>query len=113
MLEERAIVIFCYCIDQIVKGLSKNQTSGKSYKGFIKAGLTSEDMDLLREMNLISFDEDHPSKAVWIIWKNIKDQRIQWVKDGYNIPIDCNELKTLGLKKYKEQYLQTFCTKLG
>ena len=36
MLEERTIVLFCYCIDQIVKGLSKNQTSGKSYKGFIK-----------------------------------------------------------------------------
>lgn len=108
MLEEKAIVLFCYCIDQIVKGLSKNQTSGKSYKGFIKAGLTSEDMDLLREMKLISFDEEKPSKAVWIIWKNIKDQRIQWVKDGYNIPIDCNELKTLGLKKYKEIYLQDF-----
>ena len=108
MLEERAIVLFCFCIDQIVKGLSKNQTSGKSYKGFIKAGLTSEDMDLFREMKLISFDEEKPNKAVWIIWKNIKDQRIQWVKDGYRIPIDCNELKTLGLKKYKEQYLQTF-----
>ena len=108
MLEERAIVLFCYCIDQIVKGLSKNQTSGKSYKGFIKAGLTSEEMDLLREMNLISFDEDKPSKAVWIIWGNIKNQRINWVKEGYRIPIDCNELKTLGLKKYKEQYLQTF-----
>ena len=106
MLKERAIVLFCYCIDQIVKGLSKNQTSGKSYKGFIKAGLTEEDMDLFREMNLISFDEDHPSKAVWIVWQNIKEQRIQWVKEGYNIPIDCNELKTLGLKKYKEQYLQ-------
>ena len=105
MLNERAIVLFCYVIDQIVKGLSKNQTSGKSYKGFIKAGLTSEDMDLLREMNLIDYDEDHPSKAVWIVWKNIKEQRIQWVKDGYKIPIDCNELKTLGLKKYKEQYL--------
>lgn len=108
MLEERAAAIFCYVIDQIVKGLSKNQTSGKSYKGFIKAGLTSEDMDLLREMNLIDYDEDKPSKAVWIVWKNIKEQRIQWVKDGYKIPIDCNELKTLGIKKYKEQYLQTF-----
>ena len=108
MLEERAIVIFCYCIDQIVKGLSKNQKSGKSYNAFIKAGLTYEDMDLLREMNLISFDEDHPSKAVWIVWSRIKEQRIQWVKDGYKIPIDCNELKTLGVKKYKEQYLQTF-----
>lgn len=106
MLEERAIVLFCYCIDQIVKGLSKNQKSGKSYNAFIKAGLTSEDMYLLSEMNLISFDEDHPSKAVWIVWKNIKEQRIQWVKDGYRIPIDCNELKTLGLKKYKEIYLQ-------
>ena len=59
-------------------------------------------------MKLISFDEEKPNKAVWIVWKNIKDQKIQWVKDGYNIPIDCNELKTLGLKKYKEQYLQTF-----
>ena len=108
MLEERAIVLFCYVIDQMVKGLSKNQKSGKSYNAFIKAGLTSEDMDLLREMNLIDYDEDHPSKAVWIVWKNIKEQRIQWVKDGYKIPIDCNELKTLGLKKYKEQYLQTF-----
>ena len=108
MLEERAAAIFCYVIDQLVKGLSKNQKSGKSYNAFIKAGLTSEEMNLLREMNLISFDEDHPSKAVWIIWKNIKDQRLQWVKNGYSIPIDCNELKTLGLKKYKEQYLQTF-----
>ena len=106
MLSEKAIVIFCYCIDQIVKGLSKNQTSGKSYKGFIKAGLTSEDMDLLRDMKLISFDEDHPSKAVWIIWKSIRDQRLQWVKNGYRIPIDCNELKTLGLKKYRNMYLQ-------
>lgn len=105
MLSERAIVLFCYCIDQIVKGLSKNQTSGKSYNAFIKSGLTAEDMDLLRDMNLVSFDEDHPSKAVWIVWKNIKEQRIQWAKDGYNIPIDCNELKTLGVKKYKEQYL--------
>ena len=108
MLSEKAAVLFCYVIDQLVKGLSKNQKSGKSYNAFIKAGLTSEEMSLLRDMNLISFDEDHPSKAVWIIWKNIKDQRIQWVKDGYRIPIDCNELKTLGLKKYKEQYLQTF-----
>ena len=108
MLSERAAVLFCYVIDQLVKGLSKNQKSGKSYNAFIKAGLTAEDMDLLREMNLISFDEDHPSKAVWIIWKNIKDQRIQWVANGYNIPIDCNELKTLGVKKYKEMYLQTF-----
>ena len=108
MLEERVIVLFCYCIDEIVKGLSKNQKSGKSYNAFIKAGLTSEDMDLLREINLISFDEDHPSKAVWIVWSRIKEQRIQWVKDGYKIPIDCNELKTLGVKKYKEQYLQIF-----
>ena len=106
MLEERAAAIFCYVIDQLVKGLSKNQKSGKSYNAFIKAGLIAEDMDLLREMKLISFDEDHPSKAVWIVWKNIKDQRMQWVADGYNIPIDCNELKTLGLKKYKEMYLQ-------
>lgn len=105
MLEERAIVIFCYVIDQIVKGLSKNQKSGKSYNAFIKAGLTYDDMYLLREMKLISFDEDHPSKAVWIVWGNIKEQRIQWVKDGYKIPIDCNELKTLGVKKYKEMYL--------
>lgn len=108
MLEERAIVLFCYCIDQIVKGLSKNQTSGKSYKGFIKEGLTSEDMDLFREMKLISFDEEKPNKAVWIVWKNIKEQRVQWAKDGYRIPIDCNELKSLGAKKYKEQYLKTF-----
>ena len=108
MLEERAAALFCYCIDQIVKGLSKNQKSGKSYNAFIKAGLTADEMSLLRDMNLISFDEDHPSKAVWIVWKNIKEQRIQWVKDDYKIPIDCNELKTLGLKKYKEQYLQTF-----
>ena len=106
MLEERAIVLFCYCIDQIVKGLSKNQKSGKSYNAFIKDGLTSEEMDLFREMNLIDFDEEKPSKAVWIIWKNIKSQRIQWVKDGYRIPIDCNELKTLGIKKYKSLYLQ-------
>ena len=105
MLEERAIVIFCYVIDQIVKGLSKNQKSGKSYNAFIKAGLTYDDMYLLREMKLISFDEDHPSKAVWIVWGNIKEQRIQWVKYGYKIPIDCNELKTLGVKKYKEMYL--------
>ena len=108
MLEERAAALFCYVIDQLVKGLSKNQKSGKSYNAFIKAGLTSEEMDLLREMNLISFDEDHPSKAVWIVWKNIKEQRILWVKDGYNIPIDCNELKTLGVKKYKSIYLQDF-----
>lgn len=108
MLEERAIVLFCYCIDQIVKDLSKNQTSGKSYKGFIKAGLTTDDMDLLREMKLISFDKEKPNKAVWIIWKNIKEQRIQWAKEGYRIPIDCNELKTLGLKKYRNMYLQTF-----
>lgn len=106
MLEERAIVLFCYCIDQIVKGLSKNQKSGKSYNAFIKAGLTAEDMDLLRDMNLIDFDEEKPSKAVWIVWGNIKEQRIQWVKDGYRIPIDCNELKTLGIKKYKSLYLQ-------
>ena len=106
MLEERAAALFCYVIDQLVKGLSKNQKSGKSYNAFIKAGLTSEDMYLLREMKLISFDEDKPNKAVWIVWKNIKDQRIQWVKDSYRIPIDCNELKTLGVKKYKEQYLQ-------
>ena len=106
MLEERAIVLFCYVIDQLVKDLSKSKKSGKSYNAFIKAGLTSEDMYLLREMNLISFDEDHPSKAVWIVWKSIRDQRIEWVKDGYKIPIDCNELKTLGVKKYKEQYLQ-------
>ena len=105
MLEERAIVLFCYCIDQIVKGLSKNQKSGKSYNAFIKTGLTADEMSLLRDMNLISFDEDHPSKAVWIIWGNIKNQRIQWVKDGYKIPVDCNELKLLGLKKYKEMYL--------
>ena len=108
MLSEKAAVLFCYVIDQIVKGLSKNQTSGKSYKGFIKAGLTSEEMNLFREMKLISFDEEKPNKAVWIVWGNIKEQRIQWAKDGYRIPIDCNELKTLGLKKYREQYLQTF-----
>ena len=40
MLEEKAIVIFCYCIDQIVKGLSKNKKYGKSYKAFIKEGLS-------------------------------------------------------------------------
>ena len=108
MLEERAAVLFCYVIDQLVKDLSKSKKSGKSYKAFIKAGLTSEDMDLLREMKLISFDKEKPNKAVWIIWKNIKDQRIQWAKNGYNIPIDCNKLKTLGIKKYKEMYLQDF-----
>ena len=108
MLEERAAVLFCYIIDQLVKDLSKSKKSGKSYNAFIKSGLTAEDMDLLREMNLISFDEDKPSKAVWIVWKNIKDQRINWVKDGYRIPVDCNELKILGLKKYKSIYLQDF-----
>lgn len=106
MLSEKAAVLFCYVIDQIVKGLSKNQTSGKSYNAFIKAGLTSEEMSLLRDMKLISFDEEKPNKAVWIIWKNIKEQRIQWVKDGYRIPIDCNELKMLGVKKYKSIYLR-------
>lgn len=106
LLNERAAAIFCYVIDQLVKDLSKSKKSGKSYNAFIKAGLTSEEMSLLRDMNLISFDEDHPSKAVWIVWGNIKEQRIQWVKDGYRIPIDCNELKTLGVKKYKEIYLQ-------
>ena len=105
MLEEKAIVIFCYCIDQIVKGLSKNQKSGKSYKAFIKEGLSDHDMYLLSEMDLIKYDEDKPSKAVWIVWKNIKEQRIQWFKERYKIPVDCNELKTLGLKKYKEKYL--------
>lgn len=106
MLEERAISIFCYVIDQLVKDLSKSKKSGKSYNAFIKAGLSDHEMYLLSKLNLIDYDEDHPSKAVWIVWKNIKEQRIQWVKDGYKIPIDCNELKTLGLKKYKEQYLQ-------
>ena len=105
MLSDRAAALSCYVIDQIVRDLSKSKKTGKSYNAFIKAGLTSEDMDLLREMKLISFDEDKPSKAVWIVWKNLKEQRIQWVKDGYKIPIDCNELKTLGLKKYKETYL--------
>ena len=105
MLSDRAAALFCYVIDQIVRDLSKSKKTGKSYNAFIKAGLTSEDMDLLREMKLISFDEDKPSKAVWIVWKNLKEKRIQWVKDGYKIPIDCNELKTLGLKKYKETYL--------
>lgn len=106
MLEERAISIFCYVIDQLVKDLSKSKKSGKSYNAFIKAGLSDHEMYLLSKLNLIDYDEDHPSKAVWIVWKNIKEQRIQWVKDGYKIPIDCNELKTLGVKKYKEQYLQ-------
>ena len=108
MLEERAIVLFCYVIDQIVKGLSKNQKSGKSYNAFIKAGLDDYDMYLLSKLGLIDYDEDKPSKAVWIVWKNIKDQRIQWVKEGYNIPVDCNELKILGLNKYKKKYLQKY-----
>ena len=64
MLEERAAVLFCYVIDQLVKDLSKSKKSGKSYKGFIKAGLTSEDMYLLREMKLISFDEEKPSNSL-------------------------------------------------
>lgn len=107
-LEERAIVLFCYVVDQIVKGLSKNQKSGKSYKAFIKAGLSDYDMYLLSKLDLIDYNEDKPNKAVWIVWKNIKDQRIQWVKEGYKIPVDCNELKTLGPKKYKDQYLQKY-----
>ena len=106
MLEKKTIVLFCYVIDQIVKDLSKNKKSGKSYKSFIKTGLSDNDMYLLKEMDLIDYNIDRPSKAVWIVWKNIKDQRIQWVKEGYNIPIDCNELKKLGIKKYKELYLQ-------
>ena len=105
MLEEKSIVIFCYCIDQIVKGLSKNKKYGKSYKAFIKEGLSEHDMYLLSEIGLIDYNEYKPSKAVWIVWKNIKEQRIQWFKEGYKIPIDCNELKILGPKKYKKKYL--------
>lgn len=105
MLGENKIKIFVKTIDQIVCDLSKGHKSGKSYNAFLKAGLDESDMFELFKLNLIDYDEEKPRKAVWIYWSNIKPQRIEWIKQGICIPLDCNEYKK-DKKIYNQNYLQ-------
>lgn len=105
MINEKEAVLFCYVIDKIVKELNKGSKKGRSYNAFLKEGLSEDAMERLEKMGLIEFDEDKPTKAVWIEWNKIEKQREQWRSEGYKLPVDCNELRILGSKKYKELYL--------
>ena len=97
-LEENQVQLFFEVIAAIRKEIKKGTTKGRTYNDFIKAGVATKTMSILKAGKYITWH--NKSDPVWISWENnfYPDRTIEnlhWELKrnlGYTLPI--LELKT-------------------
>ena len=96
-LDENQVQKFFEVIAAIRKEIKEGKTNGRTYNDFIKAGITSKTMSILKAGKYITWH--NKTDPVWISWSNniYKDRTIEnlhWEmkRMGYNLPI--LEIKT-------------------
>lgn len=97
-IEENQAVLFFEVVAGIRKEINAGTTKGRTYNDFIKAGVSTSTMSMLKASKFLSYhDKKNP---VWVSWKNdfYEDRTIEnlyweWKHHlGYDLPI--LEIKT-------------------
>ena len=97
-LDEEQVQLFFEVIKEIRKEINEGKTKGRTYNDFIKAGVTSKSMSILKAGKFITWH--NKTDPVWISWENnIYENRtienLHWELErslGYSLPI--LEIKT-------------------
>ena len=97
-LEENQVQLFFEVIAAIRKEINEGKTKGRTYNDFIKAGVTTKTMSMLKAGKFITWH--NKTDPVWISWENefYPDRTIEnlhWELKrnlGYTLPI--LEIKT-------------------
>ena len=97
-LEEEQVQLFFEVILAIRKEINEGKTKGRTYNEFIKAGVTSKTMSILKAGKFITWH--NKTEPVWISWENefYPDRIIEnlhWELErslGYSLPM--LEIKT-------------------
>ena len=92
-LEEEQVQKFFEVIASIRKEINEGKTKGRVYNDFIKAGVTSRTMSILKAGKYITWHSK--TEPVWISWENefYEDRTIEnlhWELErslGYTLPI--------------------------
>ena len=92
-LDEEQVQKFFEVIAAIRKEINEGKTEGRSYNDFIKAGVTSKTMSILKAGKYITWH--NKTEPVWVSWKNnfYQDRIIEnlhWELRrslGYTLPI--------------------------
>ena len=97
-IEENQAILFFEVIAGIRKEINKGSTKGRTYNDFIKAGITTSTMSILKAGKFITWhDKKNP---VWLSWTNNfyperTIENLHWELEhhlGYNLPM--LEIKT-------------------
>ena len=67
-IEEEQFQLFFEVIAAIRKEINEGKTKGRSYNEFIKAGVTSKTMSILKAGKFITWH--NKTEPVWISWEN-------------------------------------------
>ena len=67
-LEENQVQLFFEVIAAIRKEINEGKTKGRTYNDFIKAGVTSKTMSILKSGKFITWH--NKKEPVWISWEN-------------------------------------------
>ena len=97
-LDEEQVQLFFEVIAAIRKEINEGKTKGRAYNDFMKAGVTSKTMSILKAGKFITWN--NKSDPVWISWENnfYPDRTVEnlhWELRrslGYTLPI--LEIKT-------------------
>ena len=97
-INEEQVQKFFEVIASIRKEINEGKTEGRTYNDFIKAGVTSKSMSILKAGKFITWHDK--KEPVWISWENnIYENRtienLHWELErslGYSLPI--LEIKT-------------------
>ena len=97
-LDEEQVQLFFEVIAAIRKEINEDKTKGRTYNEFIKAGVTSKTMSILKAGKFITWHDK--KEPVWISWQNefYPDRTIENLyfemkrSFGYSLPI--LEIKT-------------------
>ena len=92
-LEEEQVQKFFEVIAEIRKEINEGKTEGRSYNEFIKAGVASKTMSILKAGKYITWHDE--KEAGWISWENefYEDRIIEnlhWELErnfGYTLPM--------------------------
>ena len=92
-LDENQVQLFFEVIAEIRKEINEGKTKGRTYNEFIKAGVTTKSMSILKAGKYVTWHDK--KEPVWISWENnfYPDRTIEnlhWELKrsfGYNLPI--------------------------
>ena len=92
-LDEQQVQLFFEVIASIRKEINKGKTKGRTYNEFIKSGVTSKTMSILKAGKFITWHKK--TEPVWVSWKNefYPDRTIEnlhWELErsfGYTLPM--------------------------